>query len=383
MTVIGVSMMKIKVITILSLIIFLFHNYALASINNHKDKIQEISNVIKTAKLNNENVDYPRLYIERGKYYSQIDEYDNAMMDFNRVIQMNNVPGYWIGMAYYGRAYIYDKFLEYDKVISNLNEAIKVNPKFYDAYAQRAIAYKNKKDYKRALSDINTAINESKNKTIGTARYYAVRAGIYEKIKEYDKEIADYTVAIKLDPENDAYYLLRGSAYYWHKKDYISDIEDTTKRIELLKKNNSTRYNIEQAYSWRASLYTKLKRYDMAISDYSQAIQYVDKTPTDNIFLILHLLHRGCLYAILNENKKAIEDFDEAEKHSDNITLGRVYFAKALYFYNLGENETTINYLRKSMQVDKSFDKAKNMYNSIMENTPHDIITFEEFLSTF
>ena len=258
MTVIGVSMMKIKVITILSLIIFLFHNYALASINNHKDKIQEISNVIKTAKLNNENVDYPRLYIERGKYYSQIDEYDNAMMDFNRVIQMNNVPGYWIGMAYYGRAYIYDKFLEYDKVISNLNEAIKVNPKFYDAYAQRAIAYKNKKDYKRALSDISIAINESKSKTVETARYYAVRAGIYEKIKEYDKEIADYTVAIKLDPENDAYYLLRGSAYYWHKKDYISDIEDTTKRIELLKKNNSTRYNIEQAYSWRASLYTKL-----------------------------------------------------------------------------------------------------------------------------
>ena len=383
MTVIGVSMMKIKVITILSLIIFLFHNYALASINNHKDKIQEISNVIKTAKLNNENVDYPRLYIERGKYYSQIDEYDNAMMDFNRVIQMNNVPGYWIGMAYYGRAYIYDKFLEYDKVISNLNEAIKVNPKFYDAYAQRAIAYKNKKDYKRALSDISIAINESKSKTVETARYYAVRAGIYEKIKEYDKEIADYTVAIKLDPENDAYYLLRGSAYYWHKKDYISDIEDTTKRIELLKKNNSTRYNIEQAYSWRASLYTKLKRYDMAVSDYSQAIQYADKTPNNNIFLILHLLHRGCLYAILNENKKAIEDFDEAEKHSDKITLGRVYFAKALYFYNLGENEITINYLRKSMMTDKSFDKAKDMYNNIMENNPSCIITFENFLSEF
>ncbi len=376
-------MMKIKVITILSLIIFLFHNYALASINNHKDKIQEISNVIKTAKLNNENVDYPRLYIERGKYYSQIDEYDNAMMDFNRVIQMNNVPGYWIGMAYYGRAYIYDKFLEYDKVISNLNEAIKVNPKFYDAYAQRAIAYKNKKDYKRALSDISIAINESKSKTVETARYYAVRAGIYEKIKEYDKEIADYTVAIKLDPENDAYYLLRGSAYYWHKKDYISDIEDTTKRIELLKKNNSTRYNIEQAYSWRASLYTKLKRYDMAVSDYSQAIQYADKTPNNNIFLILHLLHRGCLYAILNENKKAIEDFDEAEKHSDKITLGRVYFAKALYFYNLGENEITINYLRKSMMTDKSFDKAKDMYNNIMENNPSCIITFENFLSEF
>ncbi|WP_173444314.1 hypothetical protein [Selenomonas ruminantium] len=375
--------MKIKVITILSLIIFLFHNYALASINNHKDKIQEISNVIKTAKLNNENVDYPRLYIERGKYYSQIDEYDNAMMDFNRVIQMNNVPGYWIGMAYYGRAYIYDKFLEYDKVISNLNEAIKVNPKFYDAYAQRAIAYKNKKDYKRALSDISIAINESKSKTVETARYYAVRAGIYEKIKEYDKEIADYTVAIKLDPENDAYYLLRGSAYYWHKKDYISDIEDTTKRIELLKKNNSTRYNIEQAYSWRASLYTKLKRYDMAVSDYSQAIQYADKTPNNNIFLILHLLHRGCLYAILNENKKAIEDFDEAEKHSDKITLGRVYFAKALYFYNLGENEITINYLRKSMMTDKSFDKAKDMYNNIMENNPSCIITFENFLSEF
>ena len=171
-------MMKIKVITILSLIIFLFHNYALASIKNQKDKIQETSNVIKTGKLNNENVDYPRLYIERGKYYSQIDEYDNAMMDFNRVIQMNNVPGYWIGMAYYGRAYIYDKFLEYDKVISNLNEAIKVNPKFYDAYAQRAIAYKNKKDYKHALSDISIAINESKSKTVETARYYAIRAGI-------------------------------------------------------------------------------------------------------------------------------------------------------------------------------------------------------------
>ena len=121
----------------------------------------------------------------------------------------------------------------------------------------------------------------------------------------------------------------------------------------------------------------------MAVSDYSQAIQYADKTPNNNIFLILHLLHRGCLYAILNENKKAIVDFDEAEKHSDKITLGRVYFAKALYFYNLGENEITINYLRKSMMTDKSFDKAKDMYNNIMENNPSCIITFENFLSEF
>ena len=373
--------LKISIYLVLVFMILLIGNCTYANEKKYNDRIQEISEVIRNAKLNNQKVDYPRLYIERGQCYDYVDDYDNAMMDYNRVIQMDNVPKYLLAMAYYGRAHIYDMNMEYDKVIENLNQAIKFNPKFHNAYAQRAVAYEELKDYKHALSDINTAININGDKNKETARYYAIRAGINEKVKDYDGQIADYSKAISIDSNGDVYYMLRGSAYYWAKKDFAKALNDTTKRIELLEKKNEVGYNIEQAYSWRAYLYIKQKKYDNAINDYTQALKYTDKTSNYNVFYVDYLIRRECLYAILNDNKKAIDDFEMAEIKASKSSLYRIYFSKALYYYNLGDNAKTLEYLRKSMKADKSFDKANKMYDSIMQNKTSGVITFESFLA--
>ena len=369
----------LSAIVILSMIV-MTTGLVYANDNNYNNRINKISEIIKNAKLNNEKIDYPRLFIERGDCYSQLGDYENAMMDYNRVIKMKGASKYWVGIAYYGRAHIYERHMKYEESISNLNEAIRVNPKFFSAYAQRAVAYNGKGDYKKAFSDINIAIDNIKNNNNEKARFYAIRADIHENLKEYDKEIEDYSKAILLDSENDIYYQLRGYAYY-DRKNYASSIADVSKQIEILEKKKDVGFNIESAYSWRASLYKKQKIYDNAINDYSYAIKYADKTPGDNFFYIQYLISRGCLYAIKNDNKKAINDFDLAESISDKVSLGRLYLSKALYYYNLGDNDSTIKYLQKSIKADKSSDKALKMYESIMKNETTGILTFEDLLS--
>ena len=374
----------LSAIVILSMIV-MTTGLVYANDNNYNNRINEISEIIKNAKLNNEKIDYSRLYVDRGKYYSLIKDYDNAMIDFNRVIKMGNVSKYWLGMAYYGRGVVYYSNRNYEKAIDNFNEAIKVYPRLYIAYAQRAVIYEETKDYKHAINDINMSIDiVSKDNNIynvDKARCYAVRAGIYKESSDYDKAIRDYTTAISLDPNNYIYYSLRGFVYYWNKKDYKKSIEDESKVIEILERNGEGGYNLEYAYSHRANLYKKQKLYGNAINDYSYAIKYCDKTPGENFFYIQYLISRGCLYAITNDNKKAINDFDLAENISDKVSLGRIYLSKALYYYNLGDNDSTIKYLQKSIKADKSSDKALKMYESIMKNETTGILTFEDLLS--
>ncbi len=83
------------------------------------------------------------------------------------------------------------------------------------AYNNRAIDYRRNGDYDRAIADYSEAIKlEPKN----TAAYYN-RGVAYQAKNDYVHAIADYTQAIALDPKNINAYNNRGSAYR-HQGDY-------------------------------------------------------------------------------------------------------------------------------------------------------------------
>jgi tetratricopeptide (TPR) repeat protein len=83
--------------------------------------------------------------------------------------------------------------------------------------------------------------------------------------KEYDKAIADYTDAIRVDPGNAAALNGRGDAWA-NKKEYAKAIADYAEAIKLDPKDARSHYN-------RGTARTTTQDYDKAIADFTEAIR--------------------------------------------------------------------------------------------------------------
>ncbi|MBN2021958.1 MAG: trypsin-like peptidase domain-containing protein, partial [Pirellulales bacterium] len=133
--------------------------------------------------------------------------------------------------------------------------------------------------------------------TAGGVRRIMSRASDHLMADEYDRAIADYTEAIRLDPKNALAYFFRGFAYR-HKHEYDSAIADFTEAIRLDPKD-------ADAYVWRGFAYLRKYEYDRAIADFTEAIRLKPE-------YALAYSGRGDAYRLKHEYDSAIADFTEA-----------------------------------------------------------------------
>jgi tetratricopeptide (TPR) repeat protein len=129
-------------------------------------------------------------------------------------------------------------------------------------YESRGDAYYEKKDYNRAIAEYTEAIKLDPS----NAFYFNIRGDAYYLKEDYDRAIADYTEAIRLEPDNAFYFNIRGDAYY-QKNDYDRAIADYTEAIKL-EPDNAWYFNKRgNAY------YHGKDNYAQALSDYTKAHQ--------------------------------------------------------------------------------------------------------------
>ena len=143
---------------------------------------------------------------------------------------------------------------DYDRAIADLSEAIRLNPKFADAYANRGVAFNSKKKYDRAIVDLSEAIRLNPKLALA----YFNRGTAYKMKKDYERAIADYSEAIRLNPKFAKAYLNRGATYA-QRSDYDRAIADLN---EAIRRNPS----------FRAFVYERVGRKTDAISDYRKAL---------------------------------------------------------------------------------------------------------------
>jgi uncharacterized caspase-like protein len=137
---------------------------------------------------------------------------------------------------------------EYDAAITELNEAIRLDPNSAEAYAYRARAYNGKKDYTRGFADAERAIRLDPNYAFG---YYARGNAYLNDKKDYDRAIADYTEAIRLNPNSVLILSNRGVAYFLNK-DYDKAIADSEAVLRIDPNYTQAKQNIENARKAKA-----------------------------------------------------------------------------------------------------------------------------------
>jgi Flp pilus assembly protein TadD len=88
-----------------------------------------------TTEQNRSESTNPKFYNNRGIAYGEKGQYDQAISDFNKAIEMN--PAY--GKAYTNRGIVYRLKGQYDRAISDFNKAIQISP--LDAQAYNSLAW--------------------------------------------------------------------------------------------------------------------------------------------------------------------------------------------------------------------------------------------------
>jgi tetratricopeptide (TPR) repeat protein len=199
---------------------------------------------------------------------------------------------------------------QYDKAIDAFTQIIRTNPAF--GYIGRGSSYFiGKKDYDRAIADYTMALNSDQKDPAGI---YALRGGAYSDKGDYDKAIADYNKAIQLAPNEADYYNSRGRAYR-QKGDYNKALADFNKAIQLAP-------NDEDNYNERGYAYLGMRDYNKALADFNKAVQLApnEANPYDS---------RGEAYLIMGDYDKAIADYSKALRLDPTMESAKEGLAKA------------------------------------------------------
>jgi len=90
-------------------------------------------------------------YLNRGVAYGKKGQYDQAIVDFNKAIELDPRDA----AAYYNRGISYEKRGQHDRAILDFTKAIEINPRYAKAYINRGAAYFSKREYEKAWDDVS------------------------------------------------------------------------------------------------------------------------------------------------------------------------------------------------------------------------------------
>ena len=164
---------------------------------------------------------------------------------------------------------------EYDKAIDYLDDSIKINPNFQDAFNNRGIAFTKKKRYQESIKDYDAAINLKKD----FFDAYLNKGISLRNIDQKKFAIECFEECIKLNPGNSKIYNNLGNVY--------KDLKKYTKAVECFNKAIQLNENYAEAYYSRGNLFQHYNHINLAVDDYEKVI----KLEKNFEFLYGDLLH--------------------------------------------------------------------------------------------
>jgi clan AA aspartic protease (TIGR02281 family) len=322
----------------------------LASIYLNQDKYEE---VIKTSdrliKLDPTNAS---AYDNRSYASYQLGKFDQAIQDSYYALYYEDKS-----------ARIRDNFITFSKKnftlgLAKISSLIKEFPQKDLWLFVRSQVYRNKKDYKNALSDFSKIFEIIPENY--KSYYFGERATLYGEMGLHDKAILDYTESISLDSSSAVDFGNRGDEYRL-TGNYAAAVKDFDKAIEM---------NPEEPWFYYRRGWVKdefLKDPEGGLADYTSAIE-VDRN------YAYTYLHRGRLYAKqYKDTLRANADFRKVVE-LDTI-VGSSGNARHYAYFELGQFNQAKAWLNKTLQKfpeDGNYYDAACLY-SLMKSYPQSI----------
>lgn len=281
----------------------------------------------------------PEVVLLRGMMQLQLKNYDQAIIDFTRVITLK--PNDEIG--YYERGRAYKDSGEYDAALDDLKQAVRIDEKDPNAYAIRAIVNERLGNHPEALADYDRAI-ELKN---DVSVFHFNKGDYLDNIGQYSDAEKCYGEALRLDPNHADSYLFRARCrlHLGHVSGAAEDIDAAQRLVpgnpviqacqadvyfhmgkydqaRELSDSVLTRFpSIAEALLVRAKVLMHDKKYDQAL----EAFERLEQTAIMRADL---LISRGYALRLAGRYDEAMVDYNALEKMHD-------YSAKSKNFQGL------------------------------------------------
>lgn len=235
----------------------------------------------------------------------------------------------YVSYAYNSRGCEYDEIKEYEKAIADYTKAIDLNPQYAEAYNNRGNAYCAEGEDRQALNDYNKAINLNPN----YATAYGNRSDIFVSKGMFREAQKDIEKALKLNPYSDNAYF-RYANLLFIKKDYNGALENVNKAIKI----NNAKW---ERYNLRSFIFFKKGQYSDALNDAKESLEIAKLQIRDkNVFSAISGFVKLLKGLIKRNSSKNVDDFtqnnnnkNENKKQNDNIEKMIMNFLQYLIEY--------------------------------------------------
>jgi TonB family protein len=282
------------------------------------DDIAYIEEVVKaySKKIAEKPEDYT-LYLQRGVQYSNAEDFEKALDDFNTSINLNPKKNkkksrdyFYLFFAQLHRGKTYNARGEWEQAKFNFNAAlqtfkeIKVKDTLMEQvlpniYLERGVAFSRMDLYKEAIADYDMAIQlDAENACL----IHGFKYDLALSQKDYPLVVSSLDELIACEPNNPSYTLHYNRGYYKIRagmyKEALTDLDTVIQLSDII-------YLQLGAINQKAEAYRLMGNTDEALAQTQEAMD-------------INLLHpsayfsRGKIYKDLGKVKEACADFDRA-----------------------------------------------------------------------
>jgi serine/threonine protein kinase len=266
----------------------------------------------------------------KGNHRAAIEEYSDA-------IRLN--PKF--ANAYTNRGLSYYYLGDHDRAFEDYSSAIKLNPEHKDSaipYLNRSIIWRARKNTDRAFEDIDNSLRLDPKYSLA----HNMRGNLFLDRREIDRAIASYNEAIAIDPKFALAYSNRANAHSQNKNPQRA-IEDYTSALRI-----DPKYLL--ALTGRAGAYEEVKDFDRALKDYSDALS------VDRANINAHL-GRGRVNLARRDFISAYSDFSDAARLDPKRGAPRE--GRGLANEGLGRRPEAITEFREALKLDSSLTGSR------------------------
>ena len=268
-------------------------------IDANKSKIE---NVIKV--LQNNSPDEIRIYILKGDFYSNLNEYKEALLEYKNYLRNERGNYYvWQQVLYLeNMSESYHDLYDDSKIATELFQQ---SPVFYFFYGVSCIQLKKNEKAIKVFKLGMPYVGENRALKL---QYYSLLGEAYKNIREYDLSDKSFENALKIDKNN--LIVLNNYAYYLSLRNDMLDkaLKMSRKTIEA-EKENSTYLD---TYGW---IFYKMENYIEAEKYLKKAIEF-NKEPSAEI-----LEHYGDVLLKVQKRGEAIVYWKKAMNAGGNKEL--------------------------------------------------------------
>jgi tetratricopeptide (TPR) repeat protein len=284
--------------------------------------------------------DNAELYHKRAVIYFNLKQLDEAVNDSKRAIRLDSTKApYFLTLA---DVYFTQNNTRLAKELLEMTE--KKFPENTEALLKLAELFFLVRQYQKGIDYVNRVLKIDPN----IAKAYYIKGSIYRESGDTARAISSLETAVEQDNRyTDAFYDL-GIIYAARKSPVAFEYYDNVSRIDPA--NDDVRYA-------RAKLLQDLNKTNEAISEYEALVK---KNPN----CVNCYYNLGAIYLeIRKDNKQALENFTSAiEKDS---AYAEAYFARGYTYAKMKDKESARKDYKKCLELRPDFDAAIQALNEL------------------